>query len=57
MPNKFEEEIIIKAYNFSGTCHGLVGILRRLDVPTQTGKTLQWIEDNLEEYLMKTTFS
>ena len=57
MPNEPEEEIIIKAYNVWASCHGLVGILRRSDVPSQTGKTLQWIEDNLEEYLMKTTFS
>jgi hypothetical protein len=26
-------------------------------VPSKKGKTLHWIEDNLEEYLMKTTFS
>jgi len=57
MPNESNEEIIIKAYNVWASCHGLIGILRRSDVPSKKGKTLHWIEDNLEEYLMKTTFS
>jgi AcrR family transcriptional regulator len=54
---KSNEEIIIKAYNVWASCHGLIGILRRSDVPSKKSKTLHWIEDNLEEYLMKTTFT
>ena len=57
MPNESNEEIIIKAYNVWASCHGLIGILRRSDVPSKKSKTLHWIEDNLEEYLMKTTFT
>ena len=57
MSKESNEEIIIKAYNVWASCHGLIGILRRSDVPSKKSKTLHWIEDNLEEYLMKTTFT
>ena len=57
MPNNSENEIMIKAYNISASVHGLVGILRRSDWQGNRTETLEWIENNLEEYLKMTTFS
>ncbi|MBT7604440.1 MAG: TetR/AcrR family transcriptional regulator [Kordiimonadaceae bacterium] len=56
MPNNSENEIMIKAYNIWASVHGLVGILRRSDWQGNRTETLEWIENNLEEYLEKTTF-
>ena len=57
MPDKLENDIIIKAYNVWASVHGIVGILRRSRVQGKKSETLEWIENNLEEYLEMTTFS
>ncbi len=56
MPNNPENEIMIKAYNIWASVHGLVGILRRSDWQGNRTEALEWIENNLEEYLEMTTF-
>ena len=56
MPNNSENEIMIKAYNIWASVHGLVGILRRSDWQGNRTEALEWIENNLEEYLEMTTF-
>ena len=57
MPNNSENEIMIKAYNIWASVHGLVGILRRSEWQGNRTETLEWIENNLEEYLKMATFS
>ena len=56
MPNNSENEVMIKAYNIWASVHGLVGILRRSEWRGNKTETLEWIENNLEEYLKMTTF-
>jgi AcrR family transcriptional regulator len=56
MPNNSENEVMIKAYNIWASVHGLVGILRRSEWQGNKTETLEWIENNLEEYLKMTTF-
>jgi len=56
MANKSENDVMIKAYNVWASVHGLVGILRRSKWQGKRTETLEWIENNLEEYLEKTTF-
>ena len=57
MPDNSEKEIMIKAYQIWASVHGIVGILRRSEWPDTKTETLQWIKNNLEGYLEKTTFS
>ena len=57
MPDASEQDIKIKAVNIWASVHGLVGILRRGDWQDKKMETLEWIENNLEEYLQLTTFS
>lgn len=55
-PHQPKRELMLKAYNIWSSTMGLVTILRH---SKQTGKrteTIEWIENNLEEYLMMTTF-
>jgi hypothetical protein len=56
MPDAAEKEIRIKAINVWGSVHGLVGLLRNGDSHDSKSEDLQWIEDNLEDYLKMTTF-
>jgi hypothetical protein len=56
MPDAAEKEIGIKAINIWASVHGLVGLLRNGDSHDSKSKDLQWIKDNLEEYLEMTTF-
>ena len=56
MPDATEKEIGIKAINCWASVHGLVGLLRNGDSHDSKSKDLQWIKDNLEEYLEMTTF-
>ena len=56
MPDAAEKEIGIKAINIWSSVHGLVGLLRNGDSHDSKSKDLQWIKDNLEEYLEMTTF-
>ena len=37
--------------------HGLVGLLRRGGLQSNRTESLEWIENNLEEYLETTTFN
>ena len=56
MPEASEKDIKIKAVNIWASVHGLVGILRRDDWQANKIESLEWIENNLEEYLQLTTF-
>jgi len=56
MPDAPEEDLMTKAVNIWASCHGLVGILRRRTLQANLSENLEWIENNLEEYLRKTTF-
>ena len=56
MTDKSENEVIIKAYNVWASVHGIVGILRRSKSQGKQTENLEWIENNLEEYLEMTTF-
>ena len=56
MPDESDNDIMIKAYNVWASVHGIVGILRRKDSRRNRDKSLEWIENNLEEYLEMTTF-
>lgn len=56
MSDESENDVIIKAYNVWASVHGIVGILRRSKWQRKQTETLEWIENNLEEYLEKTTF-
>ena len=47
---------MVKSYNVWASVHGIVGILRRSKWQGKQTETLEWIENNLEEYLEKTTF-
>jgi AcrR family transcriptional regulator len=56
IPDASEKELMIKAINIWASIHGLIGILRRARLQTRKTKELEWIENNLEEYLKMTTF-
>ena len=56
MPDESENDVMIKAYNVWASVHGLVGILRQSKWQGKQTETLEWIENNLEEYLEMTTF-
>ena len=56
IPDASEKELMIKAINIWASIHGLIGILRRARLQTVKTKELEWIENNLEEYLKMTTF-
>ena len=56
MPDESENDVMIKAYNVWASVHGIVGILRRSDWQEGKNESLEWIENNLEEYLEMTTF-
>ena len=56
MPDASEKDIKIKAVNIWASVHGLVGILRRGVWQANKTESLEWIENNLEEYLQMTTF-
>ena len=56
MPDESENDVMIKAYNVWASVHGIVGILRRSKWQGKQTETLEWIENNLEEYLEMTTF-
>ena len=55
-PNESEKEVTIKAYKVWASVHGLFGILRRSEWQLNRTETLEWFENNLEEYLKMTTF-
>ena len=56
MPDESDNDVMIKAVNVWASVHGIVGILRRSKWQGKQTETLEWIENNLEEYLEKTTF-
>ena len=56
MPDASEQDIKIKAVNIWASVHGLVGILRQGVWQANKIESLEWIENNLEEYLQLTTF-
>ena len=56
MSDESDNDVMIKAYNVWASVHGIVGILRRSKWQGKQTETLEWIENNLEEYLEKTTF-
>ena len=56
MPDASENDVMIKSYNVWASAHGIVGIFRRLKWQKKQTETLEWIENNLEEYLEMTTF-
>ena len=56
MPDESDNDVMIKAYNVWASVHGIVGILRRSKWQGKRTETLEWIENNLEEYLEMTTF-
>ena len=56
MTDKSEKDVMIKAYNVWASVHGIVGILRRSKSQGKQTQNLEWIENNLEEYLEMTTF-
>ena len=56
MPDESEKYVMIKAVNIWASVHGLVGFLRRTDSQGSKNESLEWIENNLEEYLKMTTF-
>ena len=57
MPNESEKYAMIKAYNVWASVHGIVGLLRRSKWQGEKTETLEWIENNLEQYLKITTFT
>jgi len=57
MPDESDNDIMIKAYNVWASVHGIVLILRRSKWEGKRTETLEWIENNLEEYLEMTTFA
>lgn len=54
--NKSERESMLKAYNIWASVTGLLEILRSSTLQEDKSETLEWIEQNLEEYLKITTF-
>ncbi len=56
MPDESDNDIMIKAYNVWASVHGVVLILRRSKWEGKRTEALEWIENNLEEYLEMTTF-
>ena len=56
MTDRSENDVMIKAYNVWASVHGIVGILRRSKSQGKQNQNLEWIENNLEEYLKMTTF-
>ena len=56
MPDESDNDIMIKAYNVWASVHGIVLILRRSKWEGKRTETLEWIENNLEDYLKMTTF-
>ena len=56
IPDESENDIMIKANNVWASVHGIVLILRRSKWEGKRTETLEWIENNLEEYLEMTTF-
>jgi AcrR family transcriptional regulator len=56
MPDESDNDIMIKAYNVWASVHGIVLILRQSKWEGKRTETLEWIENNLEEYLEMTTF-
>jgi len=56
MPDESDNDIMKKAYNVWASVHGIVLILRRSKWEGKRTDTLEWIENNLEEYLEMTTF-
>ena len=56
MPNASENDVMKKVYNVWASVHGIVGILRRSKWQEKQNETLDWVENNLEEYLEMTTF-
>ena len=52
MPDESENDLMIKAYNVWASGHGIVGILRRKNLRRKRDRSLEWIENNLEEYLV-----
>jgi len=56
MPDESDNDIMIKAYNVWASVHGIVLILRRSKWEGKRTEALEWIENNLEEYLEMTTF-
>ena len=56
MSDESDNDVMIKAYNVWASVHGIVGILRRSKWQGKQTETLEWIENNLEEYLEITTF-
>ena len=56
MTDRSENDVMIKAYNVWASVHGIVGILRRSKWQGKQTENLEWIENNLEEYLEMTTF-
>ena len=57
MPDSSEKNLMIKAVNIWASVHGLVGLLRRGGLHSNRTERLEWIENNLEEYLETTTFN
>ena len=57
MPNKPQKEILIKAYNIWASVNGIVGILRRSKWQGRKTETIEWIKENIEDYLKMTSFS
>ena len=56
MPDESDNDIMIKAYNVWASVHGIVLILRQSKWEGNRTETLEWIENNLEDYLKMTTF-
>ena len=56
MPDESDNDIMIKAYNVWASVHGIVLILRRSKWEGKRTEALEWIENNLEEYLEMTAF-
>ena len=57
MPDESENDVMLKAYKVWASVHGIVGILRRSKWQGKQTEILEWIENNLEEYLEMTTFN
>jgi len=56
MPDASEGDQVVKAVNIWASCHELVEILGRRTWQPNISENLEWIENNLEEYLQVTTF-